>query len=122
MLKVRVGWGHQKTPRFDAIVDSGSPWCLFRADVGEYLGIDVRSGKESMIGGISEGMEEPVFFHNVQIWVEENWLIQVDAGFVKKLMFNGILGRGGFFDNFFVRFDHTSSPPTFEIDRIPAVQ
>jgi len=122
MLKVRVGARHQKTPRFDAIVDTGSPWCLFRADVGDYLGIDVKSGNSTTLGGISEGMEEPVFFHKEQIWVEESWLTEVEAGFVKKLRFTGILGRNGFFDNFLVRFDHTHNPPEFEIERIPPVQ
>lgn len=122
MLKVRVGWSHQRTPRFDAIVDSGSPYCMFRFDVGDFLGIDIRSGKESMVGGISEGIQERVYFHNVQIWVEETWLIEVTAGFVKKLTFNGILGRNGFFDNFHVRFDHAAQPPVLEIDRIPLVQ
>lgn len=122
MVKIRVGWGHEKTPRFDAVLDSGSPYCLFRFGVGEYLGIDILRGKESVIGGISEGMQEPVYFHKVKIWVEENWIIEVIAGFVKKLSYTGILGRSGFFDNFYVRFDHTANPPAFEFERIPQIQ
>lgn len=122
MLKVRVGWAHQKTPRFDAIVDSGSPYCLFRYEVGNYLGIDISGGKEGTIGGISEGLQESVYFHKVQIWVEENWLIEVTAGFVKKLTFSGILGRNGFFDNFHVHFDHTAYPPIVEIEKIALIQ
>lgn len=71
-----------------------------------------------MIGGISEGMQEPVYFHSVQLYIEDNWIINVTAGFVKKLTFNGLLGRTGFFDNFFVSFDHTVQPPVFEITKI----
>jgi len=32
----------------------------------------------------------------------------------------GLLGRRGFFENFIVRFDHSSSPPYFDLEQIPA--
>jgi hypothetical protein len=118
MLKTRIGWRHQKTPRFDAVVDSGSPWCLFRFELADLLGIDTLNGQEDLIGGISEGMQEPVYFHKVQLYIEDNWIIDVTAGFVKKLTFAALLGRNGFFDNFLVTFDHSYQPPMFEINKI----
>jgi len=90
--------------------------------VGEYLGIDISSGKEDVIAGISEQMEESVFFHRVQIRVEEHWVIEVNAGFVKGLSFSAVLGREGFFDNFRIQFDHSADPPFFEIEKIPVIQ
>lgn len=122
MLQVRVGYSHRKTPRMPAVVDSGSPWCVFQSDVGEYLGIDIEKGTEDTLSGITRGVPEPAYFHKVQIYVEENWIITVVAGFVKKLSVAAILGRNGFFDNFHVRFDHSASPPMLEIDKIERPQ
>ena len=36
---------------------------------------------------------EPVFFHRVKIYIELDWIIEVTAGFCKKLAVAGILGR-----------------------------
>jgi hypothetical protein len=91
-------------------------------DVGEYLGIDVKKGIEDTIGGLSQGMREPVYYHKVRLFVEADWIIDITAGFIKKLTVAGILGRNGFFDNFRVRFDHSQHPPIFEIERIDKVQ
>lgn len=107
LLNVRVGCNHKQTPRVPAVVDSGSQCCLFKTDVAEYLGIDVKKGIEDTIGGLSQGMREPVYYHKVRIYVESDWVVDVMAGFVKKLSVAGILGRNGFFENFKVRFDHS---------------
>jgi hypothetical protein len=121
MISVRVGWSHVQTPRFPAVVDSGSPYCMFRADVGEYLGMDVARGIQHVIGGIISDPTEPIYFHKVKIYVESDWVIEVMAGFVKKLSVTGILGRNGFFENFYVTLDHSKRPPELEIARIELV-
>jgi hypothetical protein len=119
---VRVGRGHTTTPRFLAVIDSGSPFCMFQAEVAELLGIQVNTGAESKVGGIIRGPEDPIYFHRVKIYVEADWIIDVMAGFVKKLQVPGILGRNGFFDNFYVKFDQSSSPPIVEVTRIERLQ
>jgi len=40
------------------------------------------------------------------------------AGFVDGFNVGALLGRRGFFDSFSVRFDHSTHPPTLELDRI----
>jgi hypothetical protein len=122
LVSVRIGHGHKQTPRFPAVVDSGSSWCLFKSDVASYLGIDWQNGIEESIGGITQTTPEPVYFHKVKIYVEADWIIEVMAGFCKKLAVTGILGRNGFFDSFHVQFDHSTKPPEFEITRIERVQ
>jgi hypothetical protein len=116
----RLGYGHQKTPRFQCVVDSGSSTCLFRRDIADYLKIDLTKANVgvSAIGGIIQGPEQPVYFCPVQLYVADNWVINVTAGFLKKLTVPGLLGRNGFFDAFKVSFDHYVSPPVFEIERI----
>ena len=75
-----------------------------------------------MIGGLSHGMKEPVFYHKVRLYIEADWIIDVTAGFIKKLSVAAILGRNGFFDSFKVSFDHSYNPPVFDIDRIEKLQ
>lgn len=116
---VRLGnYKHFKSPRFPAVVDSGSPFCIFRAEFADLLELDLESGAESDVGGIIAGPKEPIYFHKVRVYVEIDWVIDVIAGFVKKLGTTGILGRSGFFDNFHVHFDHSNYPPSVEITRI----
>lgn len=122
MLQVRVGHNHQRTPRIPAVVDSGSPWCLFQADVADYLGIKVESGVESVVSGITRTSPESVYFHPVQLYVESDWIISVMAGFCKKLAVAAILGRNGFFENFRVKFDQSVAPPMLEVEKIDRTQ
>ncbi len=61
MLNIRVARDHKQTPRFPAIVDSGSPYCLFKSSVADYLGFDFTKGVEAPIYGVS-GVGEPAFF------------------------------------------------------------
>ena len=122
-LKVRVAQlkAHVQSPRFDAVVDSGSPCCVFKADLADYLGIDLTKGEPDTVGGIIQGHSETIYFHKVRIFVEADWIIEVKAGFMKKLSVNGILGRNGFFDRFQVRFDHSTSPHQLEVNRIEPI-
>jgi hypothetical protein len=82
----------------------------------------VKSGTEVPIHGVSQAMIEPAYFHRVKLNIESNWMIDVHAGFIKKLSVAGIVGRTGFFDNFRVSFDQSTSPHFFEIERIERAQ
>lgn len=64
------------------------------------------------------GVGLPAFFQRVSLAIEDHWTIEVNAGFLDQFGVGALLGRRGFFDNFLVRFDHNTNPPTFEIDRI----
>lgn len=118
VLQVRVGLNHVQSPRFDAVVDSGSAWCLFRADVAKYIGIkDITKGAKYPLGGVIANVKESMYFHRVRIFIESDWIIEVNAGFCEKLGVTGILGRYGFFEKFKTTFDHSTNPPTLEIER-----
>jgi hypothetical protein len=122
-LECRLAKKHAKPGvRFSAVVDSGSPFCLFRADLGRQIGLDIHKGVPQDIGGVVSGGSEPAYFQKVSLYIENNWVIEVHAGFMENLSVGGLLGRRGFFENFIVRFDHSSLPPVLEIDRIPTIQ
>lgn len=99
------------------MVDSGSHACYFRADVGEAVGLKVEKGAPAELVGIKKGLAIPVFFHTIRLILGSESLT-IPAGFTPELSVAGVLGRRGFFDNFSVRFDSASSPPSLEIERI----
>lgn len=118
VLPIRLSYGHGKqTPRIDAVIDSGSGDTLFRADIGDMLGINVLAGKQQPITGVVEGASLVAYYHHVNLWVGVG-MMRIAAGFVPKMSVGALLGRHGFFENFIVNFDPTSNPPGFEIQRV----
>jgi len=118
-LRVRLGvQGGKRSPRFPAFVDSGSPWCIFKSDLADYLGIELEEGEKAEVGGILAGIKEPMYFHKVILFVEDHWTLSIRAGFVKKLCIPGILGRDGFFDHFLVQFDQSCKPALVQLEKI----
>jgi hypothetical protein len=123
LVNVRLGRGRTKPSySIEALVDTGSPLCLFRADLGRLIGFDVEAGPGQEIGGVTTSEREPAYFHTVKLYIAGNWTVRVTVGFVETLHWAGILGRRGFFDRFAVRFDHSVSPPVFDLERIPQIQ
>jgi hypothetical protein len=122
-LRVRVSGKHlhQHSPSLPAFVDSGSPYCLFHSAVADFLHIDLKSGAQGQLGGVIDDHKESMYFHKVNLTIENHWLVEVFAGFSKKLSVVAILGRSGFFDRFQVRFDHSKTPPEFEVTKIDLI-
>jgi hypothetical protein len=117
LLNVNVMYNHVKSARFEAVVDSGSPWCLFHADVGVNVGIDISTGVEEPLGGVIGGAIGKVYFHSVKLCLPGT-IIDIMAGFSPQLSVAGILGRAGFFDNYIVTFDPCNKPPGLDIQRV----
>ncbi len=118
LLLVRLGYHHAVSQRFFAYVDSGSGYCMFKWELATLIGLDPKKSPLHIdeIGGAIQGVKEPIYYHKIKLYVEALTMIEVTAGFVKKLNASGILGRTGFFDNFKVVFDHSGYP--FEIEKI----
>lgn len=92
--------------RYAALIDSGADFCIFDAEIGEYLGIDIRSGVKEVFGGIQEKTGSLAYLHKITFDIG-GWDYQTTIGFsydIAKYGF-GILGQKGFFDIFVVKFD-----------------
>jgi hypothetical protein len=119
MLRVRCMYQHQIMPAtILAVVDSGSPYCLFQADIANFFHIDLTKAPTGSMGGIIGGPQDVTYFHKIRLQVENNWTFEVTGAFLKKLAVPIILGRNGFFDRFQVTFDHSKTPHEFEITKI----
>jgi hypothetical protein len=118
VLSIRCSFKFDHMPPMLAVVDSGSPYCLFKMDIADYLKIDLKGAPSRPIGGIIGGPQENLYFHKIQIQVENSWTFEVYGGFMKKLAVPAILGRKGFFDKFIVTFDQSKTVHEFQIDKI----
>ena len=110
-----ISSNHAKSNRFEAVVDTGSDYCLFNAMIGARIGIKIENGSEGDLGGVIGGLRSKVYYHNVKLVVATE-IIEIKAGFSFDLTEN-LLGQIGFFDNFTVTFDPSTHPPCFEIHR-----
>jgi len=96
--------------RYEALVDSGSDRCIFSAEIGELLGIDITAtDKVLYVGGVVAGQRRPIYVHPVEIQVGDSSppSFAADVGFMPDFSKSGhgLLGRDGFFDQFsFVKF------------------
>lgn len=92
--------------RYAALIDSGADFCIFDAEIGEALGIDIHSGNREVFGGVQEAGVAEAFFHEIMLNVG-GWNHKTIIGFSYDIAKHGygILGQKGFFDIFVVKFD-----------------
>jgi hypothetical protein len=92
---------------YQVFVDSGADFSLFNAEIGEAVGIDIKSGKLKTIFGVG-GKTSLYYLHKVIIEIG-NKEYEIEAGFMLdvagKVMPYGLVGQRGFFENFIVKFD-----------------
>jgi hypothetical protein len=85
--------------RIFALVDSGSDTCFFDAELGEAIGLKVRTGTHGKVFGVVPHKREVTYKHPIVIEVLGK-RYPIEAGFVYGLSRHGygILGQSGFFD------------------------
>src|SRR3989344_3401981 len=92
---------------YEVLVDSGADLCIFSAEVGEAVGIDIEKGKPREVMGVG-GKYSIYYLHPVTIEVG-GWPYNIQAGFMPDVaghvMPYGVVGQMGFFENLIVKFD-----------------
>jgi hypothetical protein len=90
---------------YEVLVDSGADFCIFDAEIGDLLGINVKEGDPQKVAGIT-GVVESYYVHPVTIKVG-GWSFSIKAGFLPNIaqLGYGVVGQKGFFDIFIVKFD-----------------
>ena len=95
---------------YQVLVDSGADMCLFDAEIGEAIGIDIKKGSPREVFGVG-GKASVYYLHKVTIIVG-GWEYNIDAGFMPnvagRVMPHGVVGQRGFFEFFKVTFDRTA--------------
>jgi len=90
----------------EVLVDSGADHNIFKAEIGELLGLDVKSGDLYEFQGIN-GKKSKGYIHRVWICVKGTWFqdISVFSDEVPKGT-HQVVGQVGFFNHFKVNFDY----------------
>jgi predicted aspartyl protease len=101
---------------YNALIDSGADFCIFDAEIGEYLGLDIKSGDKEMFGGVQNGSGSEAFLHEIIMKIGgREYAAKVAFSYDISKDGYGILGQKGFFDEFAVKFDYSKE----EIDLRP---
>lgn len=103
-IKILVGG---KELEYAALIDSGADFCIFDAEIGEYLGLKVKEGVKINFGGIQDRGGAVAFSHEVNLNIG-GWNYKAVVGFSYDIAGHGfgILGQKGFFDTFRIIFDY----------------
>ncbi len=92
---------------YEVLIDSGADLCIFHAEIGELLGLDITKGKPREVFGVG-GKASVFYVHPIKIEVG-GWPCEIEAGFMPEVAGNvmkyGLAGQKGFFDIFVVKFD-----------------
>lgn len=104
VIPIEILYKSRSVP-YEVLVDSGADFCIFDAEIGELVGIDVVSGEPQTVGGIT-GALETYYVHPVTLKVG-GWPYSVKVGFLRNIarLGYGVVGQKGFFDTFVVKFD-----------------
>jgi hypothetical protein len=114
VIPVSIALPAQNSPRskrFEGIIDSGATNCIFHADIGKAIGLDVAKGDPLRILGVAGPTS--AYMHDVSLYAPGG-IIAIRAGFSADLPIAGLLGMKGFFDHFKVTFDPTALACTLE--------
>ena len=100
-------FGSKSNIKVLALIDSGADKCLFNAQIGREIGLEVEKGKPETFMGI-EGGRLVAYIHKIKLQIVgiEN-IIEIESGFVDSPAVDVILGQEGFFDTFKIKFEKT---------------
>jgi predicted aspartyl protease len=91
--------------RVDALIDSGADKCLFNAEIGREIGLEIEKGEKEIFSGI-EGGKIIAYLHKIKLQIIGiDMTIEIEAGFTDALGVIAILGQDGFFDAFKIKFE-----------------
>jgi hypothetical protein len=116
MLPVNIALPSKNAPRskrFEAIIDSGASRCIFHAEIGQAIGLDIEKGQIETTLGIAGPTE--TYLHDISLYAPGG-IIAIRAGFSANLPVAGLLGLMDFFARFRIIFD--PSALRCELERI----
>ncbi|MBI2465684.1 MAG: hypothetical protein HYV66_00400 [Candidatus Sungbacteria bacterium] len=105
IISIKVSWGRNEL-YYSALIDSGADFCIFDAEVGKHLGLNVKDGDPEKFGGIQETGAAVAYLHDVVLNIGGG-SYKTRVGFSYDIARHGfgVLGQRGFFDIFVVKFD-----------------
>lgn len=90
---------------------------MFHAGFCRVLGIRLKDGIRTDLSGVVGGKVADLYYHKIKILVG-GYQVTTMAGFSEEMSVAGLLGRRGFFEDFIVKVDSSTTPPFFDIEKI----
>jgi hypothetical protein len=108
IIPIKLFHGKQEV-RYEALLDSGADTSIFDAEIGELLGIDVKTGSVWKFGGVQNVKKAAVAYaHTITLSIGgHKYPTRVCFSYDISTSGYGILGQAGFFDLFSICFDLT---------------
>jgi hypothetical protein len=109
IIPIKLQKGTANTIKIMVLVDSGADVCIFWGEIGEALGIDVKTGKKHPFGGIGSTKPQIGYWHKVGLTVGSE-TVNADVLFSYDIAKNlAIVGQKCFFDRFIIKFNYKKS-------------
>ena len=105
VLPVNIARQEKNAPRskrFEGMIDSGASQCMFHANIGRAIGLEVEKGECVKTSGVAGPSE--MFLHDISVYLPGG-IVTTRAGFSHTLPVAGLLGMTGFFEHFKITFD-----------------
>ena len=116
-LAVTFQSGRYKVNKVITLIDTGAQWTVYSYAYAAALGLNLKSGLHTTVGGIGGG--EDVWFHTIRLKFDK-WSYLCKVGFLgRDLSVPGLLGYIGFFDRF--RYSIDASNNTYTISRLKRI-
>lgn len=110
VLPVRIRSNSKKVSLL-LLIDSGAETTLLTREDAELLGINLKKGKETIVGGISSGLLK-AFRHEITIEIDQIKL-KIPVLFADSNESPRVLGREGIFEHFYVIFEEKAKRTIF---------
>lgn len=105
IIPVTLRYNQNKPVLYEALADSGADMCVFPAQIGELLGINIRKGTTGSLSGVI-GKSGKIYYHEIIIEIGGN-STKVNAGFSYSNKIQcGFLGQRGIFSVYIVQFHY----------------
>jgi hypothetical protein len=79
VMPIKVKYGDKKID-YQVLVDSGADMCLFHSEMGEALGLNIKSGEMKEVFGVG-GKVSVFYLHKINIEVG-GWPYEIEVGFL----------------------------------------
>jgi len=104
IISLRIKDINRKWVVFDAFVDSGASYSIFKEEIAEILGLEMEDGEKIHVT-VGDGSSITVYLHKAEVKISEEEF-KANIGFSKQLGIGfNILGRKDFFEKFKVCFN-----------------
>lgn len=89
----------------EALIDSGSDYCIFPIEFADVLNVPIKKAKATILTGFLKGKAN-LYLHPINLAID-NYSFEIVAGIAENISSYApsTLGQNGFFDNFEVCFD-----------------